>query len=353
MADAAGKSSYVAFGQQSVFGTAQSSLTTAANNPTGKVFSPPQVMNLRDGVNASMQPVAQAWKGVAFNRFNLDFYLLSDAAWKALFLAAFGKRADSGAGPFTRIYTVFDPLVDGGTDGTPAGTVYNHGLTIRHTLHDGNNEVKTYVSQDCNVDQFQILYEANKPMFFKLTGTGQPMVASTIPSFVAVSGALMTWAHGAKSANSGFYISGTNPPALNGTDSMKLKKLTFTLNNNPLYDSFMFTVAGQELAMPVRNDYATSTMEIEGRFNGGMSEIDAVDIVADFLAQTARNLRATLYIDASNSLEILASGSSAPGLVDEPSIEPTGNGPVGFKARYLIGPSNVSTDFKMVAVTPT
>lgn len=345
MADAINKNSFVAFGQQTAFGTPQTTLVTAAYLPSsGEIFSPGQPVKLTDGTASVMQRADQTYNEIATTDFNLRFLMRSSPSWKQLFLACFGKRTDAS---FVRTYVVNDPPVDGGTDGTPASTFYNHALTIRHTLHDGANEVKTYVSQDCCVNRFQLFFEANKPVEFGVSGTGQAFGASTMPSFTELTGSLFTHQHGGKSANAGLYISATNPPALNGADWLPLKKVTLTLDNNLLYDVFMGTVAGQELQLPPRNNYPTATLDIEGRFSGGVSYVDAVDLMADFLAKTNKNIKIRFWIGATDIIELNATGTVAPGIIDAPKITPQGNGVMSFTAHYMIAPA-VITDFSFV-----
>lgn len=351
MSVAIGYASYIGFGQQTAFGVPQTTLVTAANMRSGTVFDPGQSMNARVTTTSTLQRASQLWKSVPLTKWSARFEYVSSASWKALLLAAMGRRLEAGAGPFTRTYILNNPPVDSSVaDGTPASTFYHRGLTIRHTLHDGSAEVKTYVAQDCSVDQLQLFFETNKPVEFEVSGTGQVFAASTAPAYTDITGSLMTWAHAGKSANSGLYISSVNPPALNGVDWIPLRKATLTVGHNLLFEPLLGPSAGLEMQTPTRNGFPSVMLEIEGRFDGGTSQVDAVDIVADFIAQTAKNVRLTYYIDANNSLEVLCSGTVAPAIVDSPKPIQGSDGLVNFSARYLFFP-DVITDFSIVAKT--
>ncbi len=346
-----GYASYVSFIMQSAFGTVGTPTVTAANMRTGTVFDPGQVMQARVTTTSAVQRASQLWKQVALTNWSTRFEYVSSPIWKSLLTAAFGKRTATATDVPPRIYTVNDPPVDPSSADTTT-IFYNRSLTLRHTIHDGTAEVKTYVAQDCCVNRFQLFFEANKPVEMEFSGTGQVFAASTAPAYSDVTGTLLTWTHAAKSANAGIYISATNPPALNGADSAIIRRATFTLENNLRFEPFLGAVAGQELKLPTRAGHPTASLDIEADFDGGLSGVDAVDITADFIAQTAKNLLLRYYVGATDYMELKATGTVAPAIVDAPKPLQNSDGAVGFSATYRIFPDTI-TDLALSVNTAT
>jgi len=347
MGVAIGYESNVAFGQQTVFGTAVTPAITASHLRAGPVFSPRQAMQPRQTTASVMPRAGQLWRTMGLVDFKLSFEMIfNDTVWLPIFTAVFKKRVKAGAGPFTHTMTVNNPPIEGGTDGTPAGTFYDHGLTIRHTL----TNVATYMVQDCCVNQFQMVMEANKPLQFDISGVGQKMVVSTPISFVDVTGSLATWEHMYASANAGLYVGAANPP----TTSIVPKKCTYTLNNNLRFEPFLGTGSGLELKIPTRTDYPTSRVDFDMDFDD-VSATDGVSIMADYLNSPipiTEDLSAKYYLDANNALQLKATGSVKPGVIDQPSIKVDNNGPVGFSFGLNIFPDTLS-DLSLVETTLT
>lgn len=344
MSLAIGYASYVSFIGQTAFGAAGVPTVTAANMRTGNVFTPRQSQAARVTTTSIMQRASQLWTQVQLTDFTTRFEYASSASWKQLLTAAWGKRITTATDVPPRTYSLNNPPVD--TASVDTTTIfYNRGLTMRHTLHDGTTNVRTYEAKDCNITRFQMFFEANRPVEFEVSGTGQVFTdGAAAPTYSDITGTLLTWTHASKSVNSGLYISPTNPPALNGNDGTIIRRATFTLDQNLRFEPFLGPTAGQELKLPTRAGFPTANLEIEADFDGGGTNIvDAVDIVTDFFNKTARNLRFRYYVGATDYIDLQATGTVAPAIVDEPKPLQNSDGAVGFSARYLIFPDTGAT----------
>lgn len=350
---AIGYASYVSYIAQTAFGSVGVPTVTAANLRTGNVFTPRQSQAARVTTTSILPRASQLWNQVQLTDFSTRFEYVSSPSWKSLFTAAWGKRTTTATDVPPRIYTLNNPPVDPSSVDTTT-VFYNRSLTIRHTLHDGSANVRTYEARDCCITRFQMFFEANKPVEFEVSGTGQVFTDNAAaPSYTDITGTLVTWAHASKGANSGIYISPTNPPALAGADSSIIRRGTFTLDQNLRFEPFLGTAAGSELKLPTRAGFPSANLEIEADFDGGgASIVDAVDIVTDFTTKTARNLRFRYYVSATEYIDLQATGSVAPAIVDEPKPLQNSEGAVGFSARYLLFP-DTSSDLSMSVNTAT
>jgi len=340
MPKALGAQSYIAWGQQTAFGTAQITLTTGAFIRTGSIFSTRQTSQPRVTTAAIMPKSAQVWQTMSLTDFDATFeYVANDTALLPLLLAAWGRRFKVGAvAPFFHHYTLWNPPVDGGTDGTPAATFYNHSLTIREIPHSGVAGMSPTVVQDICINRFVMTMEANAQLRFQITGTGQKYAASSAPSFTDISGTTLAWQHAIAGANSGLYVGTANPP----TTALLAKRVTFELDNNMRYEPFLGAAAGQELTLPTRNGWPSARLTFEMDFED-TAGTDAVQIMADLFAATKENLRIEYYVDANNGLELLATGATAPGIIDDPKPVYSGEGVVGFTFNLNLYP-NVTGD---------
>lgn len=354
MSLAVGYESYVAYGMQTAWNTPITPTITAAHMRTGPVFRPRNSQQPRVTTIQVMPRASQLWDTMDLVDFSLRFeYIANDTAFLPLLTSAFGKRIKTGASaPFTHEYILVNPPVDPST-ADAGGSFYNRALTIRHTL----TGVATYLVQDCCIDQFSLIMEANAPLFFECSGVGQNLASSSPVSFSDVTGTVLTWAHAIKGTNSGIYVGATNPPALNGTEYMVLKRSTFTLNNNLRFEPFLGAASGQELKKPHRNGFPTAQTSFEGDFEDEASVTDAVQILTDYIGSVEKNFRAVYYLDANNSLEMLVSGSTKPGVIDSPQINVGNEGVVGFTFNLNHYPDTMdgttSSNMKLIQKTGT
>lgn len=319
-----GYESYVAYIMQTAFGSVGVPTITASHLRSGPVFTPRQSQQPRQTTTQAMQRASQLWRTMGLVDWSLRFEVIgNDTVWLPLWTAAFGKRVNSGAGPFIKTYTVQNPPVDGGTDGSPASNFYNHSLSIRHTI----TGVATYLVQDCCVNRFQLIMEANRPLEFEMSGVGQKQAVSSPISFVDVSGTLATWEHAYATANGGLYVGSANPP----TTAIVPRRVTFTLDNNLRFEPFLGSPTGQELKLPTRAGFPTARLEFDMDFDD-VSATDGVSIMADYLTTppTNENIRIEYFIDANNSYELKATGAVKPGVIDQPQIKVDNDGVVGF-----------------------
>lgn len=342
---AIGYESYVAYGGQTAFGTPATPTITAAHLRDGSPISPVSSVMPRITTVAIMPKPSQTWNTMNLVPFEYGFELVGNStAWLPLFTAAWGKRTKAGASaPFTHTMELNNPPVDPST--ADSGSVfYNRGLTLRQTF----NNVRTYEVRDACVDRFIVEMKANETVKFRLAGTGQNLQDNATPiAFVDVSGSTFSWEHAVSGANSGLYAGSANPP----TTAMVMKAVTITLENNLLYEPQLGAASGLVLRLPTRADFPNVYVDIEGWFDN-ISATNAVTIMTDYIAATKRNFRAKAYIDANDSLEFLATGTTAPVAWDTPKINVQGNGPVGFSVRGKCY-QETQADVKMVYTSAT
>lgn len=335
MGQAIGAASFIAVGQQTVFGTVQTTLVTMAHIRTGSVLTFPQSKRPRQTTSSIMPKASQTYD--AFKRANFDVQLElvpHDTAFLPLLLAAWGRRLKTGAGPpFIHTYTLWNAPVDGGTDGTPTGTFYNHSLTVREILGDGVNTLSPRVVQDICVDKFTLTMEQDAQVKMQFSGTGQKHAASSAPSFVDVSGAPFFATEANATGNSGVYVGTANPP----TTALLAKRVIYTMNNNMRYIPFLGATAGADLKTPTRAAYPDAQFQIEMDYED-TSGTDAVQLMTDFIAGTQQNVRIEYYRDANNSIELIASGATKPCVIDDPRPVYNGEGVVGFNFNLLVYP---------------
>jgi hypothetical protein len=331
-----GAASYMAYGLQSAFGTVQTSLITAAFIRTGSLFSVRNANQPRTTTAAIMPKASQLWQTLALVDFDVTMeYVFNDTALLPLFTAAFGRRVKTGGGaPFNYCYTLWNPPVDGGTDA--AGTVYNHGLTVREIVSDGVNAMSPRVVQDICINTFVMTMNANEQLRFQLTGTGQKHLTSSAPSFTDITGTTASYIHANSTANSGLKIGTANPPT---TDAL-VKSVVFTLANNNRYDSFLGAATGLDLKLPTRAGWPSAQFAVTMDFED-TAGFDAVQAFTDFLAATKENFRIEYYVDANNSLELLATSSTGINVIDDLKPVYNGEGAVALSFKLNCFPNNV------------
>lgn len=355
MGKAIGRASYIAFGMQTAFRTPQTSLTTAAFIRTGSIFTTRQTQNPRITTGSIMPRSSQLWKTMSLTDFDVTLEMVAnDTALLPLLTAAWTKRIKvGGVAPFVHNYVMNDPPVDPSTaDG--GGSFYNRGLTIREIPHDGTNALSPRVVQDICINRFVLTMEANAQLRFQMQGTGQGYAASSAPAFTDISGTTLAWQHARKIASdSGLLMGSANPP----TTEFLAKRVVFTLDNNLRYEPFLGAAAGQELALPTRAGFPTAQAAIETDFDD-ISSTDAVSLFTDFFADTKENFRAEYYVDANNSLELLATAASVrPGVIDDPKPVYSGEGVVGYTMNLLFFPDDMTAaatdDLLLIQTTGT
>lgn len=351
MALGIGYASYVSYIQQTAFGSVGTPSVTAAHLRTGEIFAPRQTKNPRVTTTSVMPKASQTWTTMGLVDVNAEFEFVGTtdhAAFAPLLTGAWGQRVRAAsASDFTHTYTVINPPVDAGTDGTPAGYFYNHGLTMRQTIHDGTTAVATYVVQDICINRLTITMEANQLLRFGVQGTGQKMASSTATSFSDVTGTTFSWIHAIAGANSGLYVGVADPP----TTAVLAKRVVFTLENNLRYEPFLGAASGLELKLPTRNGFPTARIEYEMDFED-TSGTDAVQLMTDYLAGTNQNFSVKYYVAASNYVELKCTGSVDSGVIDTPRPVVNSDGAVGFNFALNLYPDTTS-NLSMVVMSDT
>lgn len=345
---ASGIGSYMCPAMQTAFGSAAVPTITLAHLRTGAPYTPRQQRRPRISTAKIMPSAAQLWSGVDLVDFTYDFEITSSvSAWLPLLRASWSKESATAVAPNVRTYSMNDPPVDTGTDAAgPPALSYNHALTIRHSHTSGGTDIDTIEMRDCCVNEFYFSCAADETFRYGISGTGQNFQDATMVAFSEPVGTPYAWNHLIAGANSGIYSGTANPP----TTAMPVKSFKFTVNNNLRFQPFLGNATGLELKLPCRNGYPTAMVEYEMDFDN-VSTTDAVTLMTDYHAATNHNIRIEAYIDANSSLELLASGSTAPGIIDSPVTNVGSEGPVSFTFRQLIYPNTLSTDLTMVLTT--
>jgi len=346
---ALGSESYMCPVMQTAFGAAEVPTVTHSHLRTGEPLTPRQAQNPRVSTARIMPGADQLWTTMNLTDFQYDFELTGNAtAWLPILRCAWGKELATAATPNVRTYTIVNPPVESGVDGTPVNTTWNHAMTIRHTFASGGVDIKTYEINDCSINEFTFGCTANETMRMGISGTGQGLAGATMVNFAEPAGTPYGWSHHVAGANGGIY----STAGAAGTTAMPVKSYKFTLNNNLRYEPFLGNVVNKELKLPTRNGYPSAMCEYEMDFDD-ISATDAVSIMTDYLAGTTHSVRIKAYIDASNAIELVAASATPPAILDSPRPSVGSEGVVSFRFQQLLYPAVVGTDLKLVFTTAT
>jgi hypothetical protein len=350
---ALGNASYLEVAKQAVFGTAVSSgFKTISFLRQGDVYSNRKDYGIRASAATVMPKPGHVYEKVALVDVAFSaWWVHDDTLWLDLLTSAWGKRVKvGGAAPYNQQLTVVNPP---NTDTADTGTTfYNHGLTTRLVEFDGTAAIGIYKVQDVNITRMELSCDANGPLVVAFRGTGQKETDDTgagATAFLDASASLLAWNHLAAGANSGLYFGAANPP----TTAMKVNKLSFALEQNLNFDIDLGAAAGLELARPSRSDYPAATVDVDMTFEDLAAGQDAVLVMTDFLASTARNFRAEWYAGANESVELLFSAAVAPCKIQNVKKSFPGNGRAGLSFQLGVFPNAVATDFLMNVSTGT
>jgi hypothetical protein len=346
-----GRASYIAFGMQTAFRTVTTSLQTVAHQRQGSIFTHRSVLNPSSTTAQIMPRADQLWKTMGLVDFDVQLeYVANDTAFLPLLTAIWGKRIKTGgAPPYTQTYVMIDPFVDAGVDNTPAGSFWNHGLTIREIVHDGSADISPRVVQDVCINRAVFTMEANERLRYQLTGVGHKHLASTAPAFSQPTGTVAAWNHAYTTGSTGGVYVGVANPA---STPLICKSHILTIDNNLLFEPALSTPSGEELHIPARGGWPSVSSEFELWAESGAAGTDMTDIFTDFLAETKQTMRSEYFIDANNSLEFIAGGTNDIGAIRDPKPVYAGEGKVGFSFGldyYPIAAAGDGTDdIKMV-----
>lgn len=338
MPKAVGSRSFVAYGMQSAFYTAQTTLVTAAHLRSGTVLSPRQGEQPRLTTGSIMPRSSQYWTAMALVDMEVGFeYVFHDTAWLPWLTASWGKRIKTGASaPFNYQFLLNDPPVDPSTADS-GGTAYNRGLTIKQTLHDGTAALATIQAKDVCINTFTMEMPANDSMKIRFTGTGQNYTTSSAETFTDVAGTTAAWNHAIQSANGGLYVGTATPPAT----AVLARNVTFTLDNNLRYEPFLGAAAGNELSVPHRAGFPSARFDFEMDFENTTGK-DAVDLITDYVNKTRQNCKIEYYLSANESVEIILTGSTDGGIVDSPKPVLQNEGVAGFTFTLICAPDEMA-----------
>lgn len=345
---ALGAESYVAAGMQTAYGTPVAPTITLAHLRTGNPITPRQGQQPRISTARIIPGADQLWTTMKTVDFSYQFELIGNAtAWLPWFRQAWAHELKAGAGPFTHTYNLVNPPVESGTD--TATDFYSHAMTMRHTFASNGTNIATYEVRDACINEMTMGCEANSTYRVGFSGTGQNFQSATAVAYSEPAGTPYAWNHlYASPPNSGIFTGGANPP----TTAMPVKSWQFTLNNNLRFEPFLGTASGSELKLPTRAGFPSAFIDFVMDFDDVSTE-DAVTLMTDFLTPTTRNVRIEAYIDANNSIELLASAATKPAVITDPQFGVNSEGPVEYRTRFNLYPAAAATDLKVVFTTAT
>ena len=337
MATVSGTQSYLAWGQQTGFGTPQGTLVTAGNLRSGDVFTNPATVRPRLSTGGTI-PIAaanQSWREYLVSDWAAGFEFVNSPNWQGLLTAAFGKV---NVVAFVRTYTCFNPY-QGTVDGTP--NFYNHLLTLRHAFSGATG----WEISDAAVSQFSLSIGMDAPTTLTFAGKGHKFAAAAAPTFTEVTGAIFPWDKYGMTANAGIYLDSSAIALNTAAMALPLKRMTFTLDNNIQYEALMAIVAGSEMRSPTRGSLASAMIQVETLYDTTMTQKDADEIFAYYSAGTNVNFQARGYNGAADIIDLKVTNQS--GILQSPKISINGDGIVGFSFGVSVLPIAL-TDLSLV-----
>lgn len=321
MAEAVAFNRFLAIKDQSAFGVKATGLTqTVVPIREGPILNPNPFLVPRDDVANAVSPWGMHYQAPKIVPFNFTVVLINptsaNAVLRSLLRSIYGKETTATGPPITSTFDISDPLVDGGTDGTPANTVYARAMTL-HEQSDKTDGTLIYADevQDAVLEELAIVIEPDKPLVCRLRGMSSlftPNASDVTPS--NPDGSVYTFRHLKDTATSGLRVGSANPPT--ATDNVIFSRATITIRNTIRYEPFLGIGALQEVRKATRNDSMMMDVELVSDVEDDVaSQYDAKNMTDDWAAGTDVNLRLLAQIDANNIFEFKSSATKA-GLVN-------------------------------------
>jgi hypothetical protein len=338
---------------QTAFGTKATGLaTTIVPLRGGGIFEPNPFRELREDALSVLPPNSHRYDTPRLVPWSAQVLLVNPTsatpAVRSFLKALFGKETALTGPPITKQYDIYDELIDGGTDGTPANTNYGRALTL-HEECQTSAGTKIYADevQDATVDEVQFIFEPRKPVVMAVRGQAcdlQPGATTISPAFPA--GSLFTDKHLKNTANSGLRIATANPPTTAG--NVIYSRATLTISNSLRYEPYLGSATGIQIAKPTRNSTMSITLDVVMDVKDATSnEWDADDATTAWSADppTALNIDMLAYIDSSNIFEFKASAATPAAYVNSIRRTAQGFGVMQYTAQLVVAPAALADVF--------
>jgi hypothetical protein len=344
---------FLSWKPQTAHGVKASGLTkTMVPIRTGRMFDPNSYRTLRQTVVQPIGKVANLFtvaKTVAWAaELELINPRLANDTITDFLKTFFGKMVTTAGPPTTKTFTINDPLIDGGTDGTPANNTYGRGLTL-HEQCDRSDGVAIFAHevQDAVVDTLAIVWEPDSVARLRISGSASDLQDDMTDITPAdPTGAVHTWGEMRNSSTSGLRIGTANPPVQ--ADNVVHSRATLTFRQPIRYVPFLGEAATQQVRIPVRSDMITCELEVQCDVEDAVaSQYDAKDIIDHWVAGTGVNIDILSRIASDQIFEFKATGTTAAAIVDRFGNETPNAGPMQHTATFRILP-NALADLSVV-----
>jgi len=355
MSEARGFSRFLAVKSQTAWGSKATGLTsTVVPIREGALFSPNPYLVPRDDVVNAVSPYGMHYASPKLVPFQLSVVLCNatsgNGVIRDLLRSIHGKEVTATGPPITSTFSIFDALIDGGIDGTPANNVYNRALTLHEQCNDdAGTLIYSDEIQDCVIEELNFMFEPDKPITVRMRGMGSlftPNAASVTAS--NPDGSPFTFRHMKDTSNSGLRIGTANPPVTN--DNVIFQRGALNFRNTLRYEPFLGIGALVEARKAMRNDSMMIDMDVEGDVENDITnQYDSKNATDDWNTGADVNVRLLAQIDASNILEFQCSATKA-GVVNRGAFieniqkSAPNKGAMHFNMKVRMAPTTPSTD---------
>ena len=294
MSIANGFNHFLSWKPQTAFGTKATGLAkTMVPIRSGQIFDPQPFRRLRGTVVQSIGKVSNLYTVAKILPWRVELELISprtaNVTVRDFLRAAFGKEVITTVGPFTKKYTINDPLVDGGTD--TSTDFYGRALTLHEQADDSAGAaIFSHEVQDAIVDRAEFIFEPDAVTRISLSGRSSRLTAgATDISPSDPTGGVHTWEHIRNTANSGLRIGTANPPTV--TDNVVYSRATLRVQNTARYQPWCGEDVNREARISVRGDVCDIELEVVLDVENDIaSQYDTKNMVDHWAAATAVNI---------------------------------------------------------------
>ena len=349
MAIANGFNHFLSWKAQTAFGTKASGLAkTMVPIRSGQIFDPQTFRRPRQTVVQAIPKVANLYNISKILPWRCELELINprtaNDTVRDFLRATFGKEVITTGSPFTKKYTINDPLVDGGTD--TATDFYGRALTLHEQAdNSAGTAIFAHEVQDAVVDRAEFVFEPDAVTRILLTGRcsdlqdDQTDISPSDPT-----GGVHTWEHLKNTANSGLRIGTANPPTT--SDNVVYSRATLRVNNSTRYAPWLGESATKQARLPVRGDICDIELEIVLDVEDSIaSQYDTKDMVDHWVASTSVNIDFLSYIGVNEIFEFKASAATAAAIVDRWGFTTPGPGPMQATVVFKVYPASLADAF--------